>query len=192
MAATMDDLIRVIDALRAGGVRFVDGLTSPEFAELEERFEIRFPPDLRAFLATAMPVSGDCYDWRHDHDRIEAALQWPLEGMLFDLEHNAFWLDSFGARPADPVAAADLVRAAVEGAPRLIPVVGHRYIPGRPNLAGNPVYSIVQTDIVPYGSNLVNHMHNEFDAIFKAGFSLTGPLREIELWSEVIRWNERQ
>lgn len=42
-----------------------------------------------------MPSSDGWYDWRDlANSAIEKALRWPLEGMCFDIENNAFWEDA--------------------------------------------------------------------------------------------------
>src|SRR5207245_1362409 len=45
----------------------------------------------------------------------------------------------------------------------LIPVCSQRYLPDDPPLAGNPVFSIYQTDIIIYGRNLWDYFRHEFD-----------------------------
>jgi hypothetical protein len=100
---------------------------------VENQFSFRFPPDLRAFLQTALPRGERFPDWRHGN---EAALrEWfdmPLEGILFDVQYNQFWLDEWGRRPAALSEALRITREQVAAAPRLIPVFGHRMMPDEP------------------------------------------------------------
>jgi hypothetical protein len=55
---------RAIDHLRSQGTVFEAGLSNAEVMSLEIALRLRFPPDLRAFLQTALPVSGDFPNWR--------------------------------------------------------------------------------------------------------------------------------
>jgi hypothetical protein len=34
------------------------------------------------------------YDWQHDAADVQRAFDWPLEGLLFDIELNRMWLPS--------------------------------------------------------------------------------------------------
>lgn len=52
---------------------------------------------------------------------------------------------------------------AVRGAPVLIPVHGHRYLPAEPCEGGNPVFSIYQWDIIVYGRDLESYFEAERD-----------------------------
>src|SRR5690242_8649198 len=51
--------------LARAGVEIAPGLTAEEFLRVERQFGFQFPPDLRAFLAIGLPVSGRWVDWRH-------------------------------------------------------------------------------------------------------------------------------
>ncbi len=44
----------------------------------------------------------------------------------------------------------------------MIPVYGHRYMPARPAPSGAPILSIWQTDIIYYGTDLLDYLGNEF------------------------------
>ena len=148
-------------------VEFRPGLTGEEFARLEQELGIRFPPDLRALLSVALPVSpnfGPGFpDWRsapawYLRDRLED----PIEGVLFDVESGSFWYEPWGVRPAGMAEALSKARAALAGVPRLIPIRGHAYIPVEPLEEGNPVFSIVQTDIILAGNDLPGYLASRF------------------------------
>src|SRR5262245_28345901 len=75
-------------------VEFDTGLTVAELAAVERRFNFQFPPDLREFLQTALPRGPAFPDWRSgDEARLRDWLDEPRQGVLFDVEHNRFWLD---------------------------------------------------------------------------------------------------
>jgi hypothetical protein len=130
------DLAFCKDRLSAAGVSFDDSLTVEEFSAIEREYGFHFPPDLREFLSYALPVSDGWLDWRREsRTEILRRLEWPLEGMCFDISNNAFWLDSWGPKPPALSDAYAVAREAVAKAPRLIPIFGHRYLPDRPREA---------------------------------------------------------
>ena len=94
------DLAYCKDRLLAAGASFDAGLKSDEFSAIEREYDFQFPPDLREFLGYALPVSKGWLDWRRERRcEIMRRLDWPLEGMCFDIEQNAFWLDSWVPSP---------------------------------------------------------------------------------------------
>jgi hypothetical protein len=175
--------------LESAGVEFADGLSRDEIEATQSRYGFVFPPDLRDFLAYALPVSEGWVDWRERHENvIRSRLAWPLEGMCFDVEHNDFWCRNWGVRPASLKEAFAVVRRAFDRAPTLIPIYSHRFLPERPSSAGNPVFSVYQTDIVHYGSDLQNYLENEFLGYFgTAHYNIGSQIREIEFWSNIVR-----
>ena len=65
--------------------------------------------------------------------------------------------------------------------------LGIVYLPERPNTAGNPVFSVYQTDIIYYGSDLWNYLENEFYYYFRTPqYNLKGSIRRIEFWSDIL------
>jgi hypothetical protein len=185
------DLERIQATLQRAGVLFEHGMTDAELRAIEERYELHFPPDLRQFLQHALPVSKGWLNWRAASERkILASLDWPYEGICFDVEHNAFWLDEWGARPSELEQAFAVVKRAIRQAPKLIPVRGHRFVPDRPFQAGNPVLSVYQTDIIYYGADLQDYLENEFSSYFnREGYRIREPVRSIELWSRLVENN---
>jgi hypothetical protein len=91
-------------------------------------------------------------------------LDWPVKGVLFDVEHNVYWSDACGSRPhaiADAVAQA---RARLAAVPQLVPVYAHRYMPSGRTVVGHPVLSVYQTDVIYYGMDLLDYVRQEFRA----------------------------
>lgn len=136
------------------------GYSQEELDRAQEEFGLVFPPDLVDLLRDRRPANG--YDWRVDRAKIREMLAWPLEGMLFDIEQNGFWMDEWGVIPERAADRREIATAAVRAAPKLIPLVSHRYLPAEPSEPGNPVFSIYQTDIIYYGANLDHYFQNEF------------------------------
>ena len=140
------DLEHCHAVLERAGVKFDSGMTAVELEAAEARFAFTFPPDLRAFLAFALPTGGSAPTWRDlENPGLIRTMGWPLEGMCFDIENNVFWPDEWGERPVELAEAFEIARGHVALAPKLIPVFGHRYLPDRPATAGNPVFSVYQT-----------------------------------------------
>ena len=81
-----------------------------------------------------------------------------------------------------------MARARVAQAPRLIPVMGHRYIPAEPELAGNPVFSVYQTDIIYYGVDLATYLRCEFGQLDHVN-AVREEARRIRFWSELVSAN---
>lgn len=181
------DLPSVHRALSRGGVVTTRGLSDRELVRIEEEHSFRFPPDLRAFLGYALPVSPGWVDWRAvDDTELRRRLDWPFEGICFDIEHADFWLAGWGERPGTLAECFEIARQRVSAAPALIPIVGHRYLPARPDVAGNPVLSVHQTDIICYGADLEEFFANELPEAFgRTGFGISREPRWIELWSEL-------
>jgi hypothetical protein len=143
-------------------VEFAPGLSDSEVAAAEQTFAFRFPPDLRAFLQTALPC-GQFPNWRSgDEAALRSRLDLPRKGILFDVQHNGFWLPEWGEHPEQLEQALRIASDSVGAAPKLIPIYAHRMMPDEPHLPGNPVFSVHQTDIIYYGFDLADYLRHEF------------------------------
>lgn len=143
----------------------------------QERYGLRFPPDLVALLLDRRPSQG--HDWTRDDPSITEMLAWPTETLLFDVDHGSWW-PGWGERPRDLAACHDVVRKALADAPRLIPLIGHRFLPETPHDAGNPVFSMYGLDTIYYGSSLDEYFANEFEHRYDIG-----ECRTIPFWSDL-------
>ena len=179
---------RIQMQLQSKGVQFSSGLSSKEIDEIESFYSIHFPPDLRDFLKTGLPVSNGFINWRDrciaNAKTIEDIIAWPLEGMLYDIEHNAFWYECWGDRPANMADALSVCKEAYKKVPQLIPIYSHRYIPSEPNETGNPVFSVYQTDIIYYGEDLLSYFEVEFLGKNQGDINEKS-IRKIEFWSDM-------
>ena len=88
-------------------------------------------------------------------------IEWVLNGIEFDVDANNLWLHRWGERPTELSDALVIVRTDFAKWPRLLPIYGHRFLAAEPCTPGNPVFSIKQTDIIYYGSNLAHYLINE-------------------------------
>jgi hypothetical protein len=159
------------------------GFSRAALERAQELFGLTFPLDLFERLLDRRPVDGP--DWTNEAE-IRERLAWPDDGQLFDVEHNGLWWPEWGARPGTAEARAEGLRQVVAAAPRLIPVFGHRYLPETPAAAGNPVFSVWQSDVILYGADLEDWAAREDDGWDHRPWP---PVREIPFWSELVRRN---
>ena len=166
-------------------VEFGAGLSDAEVAAAESRFALRFPPDLRAFLQTALPQGPQFPDWRAgDELALREWLDRPRQGVLLDIEQGGFWLAEGGPRPPSMAEALRLAGELIAAAPRLIPIYAHRMIPDEPHLPGNPVFSVYQTDIIYYGFDLADYLRHEFALPGREPFPEQP--RPIRFWDQIV------
>jgi hypothetical protein len=167
------------------GTKWLGGFSDAEIDSFEQTWNLRFPADYRLFLRLlGAPnrsmvtagyrgrdmVQGECpsfYHWGADVEAIQYAMASPLEGLLFDVENNVLWLDSWGVRPNDVEGRRQRLSELIQGAPPLIPIIGHRYLVGTPVKAGNPVLSVHQSDIIFYGSDLRKFLITELSDLLE-------------------------
>jgi hypothetical protein len=155
------------------GTRWSGGLSEADVEEIEQRLAIRFPPDYRLFLRRLhcpdRPMVRAGYDddgrmklepwwgitnWRMEQNPICSMYDWVVDGFVFDVEKGGLWRPEWGTRPEDENARRKRVVDAIAAAPRLIPIGEHTCLVAEPCRAGNPVLSIIQSDIVAYGADL--------------------------------------
>lgn len=146
-----------------GAADLAPGLSDHEFDRVEATFGFRFADDHRAFLSIGLPMGGQWPDWRDGSRKdLQRRLQWPTEGIIFDVEWNEFWCPAWGDRPPVLKHALRSARWQLERVPQLVPVFGHRYLPAGHGTSGHPVLSVYQTDIVCYGADLADYIDTEF------------------------------
>jgi cell wall assembly regulator SMI1 len=163
-------------------MEWAEGHTQDELDRAQELFGVTFPPDLVAFYLEKRPA--ETYDWTKDHDSIWRMLAWPYEGLWFDVVHNGLWWDSWGSKPERRSDQQDVLRAVLAAAPRLIPLFGHRFIPQSPCEAGNPVFSVYQSDLIVYGANLAHYFEREFASSSDEGEPWP-EVKRIPFWSQI-------
>jgi hypothetical protein len=157
------DIAEVQSLLKRAGVEFEPGLTAWELRAVEERFEIQFNESHRALLGHVLPVGDRWVDWRAgDPGQLRDRLDWPIDGVVFDVHNAGFWPRSWGPRPAAAAEAEDVARRELANVPRLVPVYSHRYMPPGQFPPDSPVFSVYQTDVIIYGDNLLDYVAHEF------------------------------
>lgn len=172
-----------VSSLTGAGVDLAPGLSARELSEAEEAAGCCFPDDLRALLTECLPM-GDLFpDWRDpSSESIRSRMNGPASGLIFDVERNGLWVPSFGPMPDSIDDRIEIASRALETVPGLVPVYGHRYLPSEPAAVGNPVLSVVQSDIIVYGANLAEYWRHEFSGWHPQG----EPLRSVPFWSWFI------
>lgn len=185
------------------GTRWTRDLTDGDIDDLERSWGLRFPPDYRLFLRhlhatdrprlgaafdgnVLVPVSGPgVYHWRRDAAQLRDALDRVLDGILFDVEHGVLWPAGWGPRPATAEERERVVRAQVAAAPRLAPILAHRALVLEPCVAGNPVLSVHQTDIIVYGGDLRSYLLTEFATLLGLPRRWDGASRPVPFWLDL-------
>ena len=165
------------------------GYSKIEIEEIQHRWKLIFPPDLVAMLRERRPFGegAAAFDWLlSSAEDIQGRLDWPFDSFLFDVEHDALWWPEWGPRPESAHDRRDQLAAAFAKAPKLIPLFGHRYLPAEPCEAGNPVFSVYQSDVIYYGADLQDWLRREFGG-WDAALRL--PIKRIRFWSEAEERN---
>jgi hypothetical protein len=179
-----------------------DGLSEAEIAGIEGTFGFRFANDHRAFLMAGLPVNTrraprepevlythqePWPDWRrHGADHLRACLTRPLNGVLFDVEHNAFWYDAWGPRPQQLQEAVGVARERLMHVPTMVPIYGHRYLPAGVGTSGHPVLSMWQTDIIYYGLDISDYIDREFGGAGPGQDLRWEPRATVEFWRDLL------
>jgi len=132
-------------------VGWEQGYTQAELDDAQEKFGLLFPADLVSLLRDRRPVDG--HDWT-DEVAIRRALKRPIEGLLHSIGSGFMWRPEWGEKPADPDARKEVARPPISRAPKLIPLLSHRYLPEEPREPGNPVLSVFHSDVILSGKNL--------------------------------------
>lgn len=178
-------LALLFNTFMSRGIHCAQGLTDEEVRQIEDRYSIHFPLDLVKVLQFKLPISNGFPNWREGSKK--ELMDWldrPLQGILFDIEHNSFWLNSWGEKPKSLDESLEIARYQVSQSPKLIPIFKHRYTPSEPILEGNPVYSVWQTDIIYYGFDLEDYLNREFGVPLLRP-RITEP-RPIRFWDEIV------
>ncbi|WP_281450172.1 hypothetical protein [Paenarthrobacter nitroguajacolicus] len=90
-----------IEVLYAAKIPLAPGLSPWQIEDIEEQFSFEFSPDHARLLSLAMPIGHGWVDWTGETAEIQYRLDWPRDGVLFDVKENAFWPNEWGERPAD-------------------------------------------------------------------------------------------
>jgi len=169
-----DEIITKIEAQK----KYVcqKGLTADEIIQIEDFYDIVFNIDHKNYLLKCIFIGEGFYDWRNDAKsnvkKIKEMLNWPLEGILFDIEHNNYWPTEIEIQPQILEEKKNIfAEYYLNNIPKLIPIFSHRYMCSEPQKIGAPVYSVYQTDIIYYGDNIVDYFVKEFRLNIKTNYN---------------------
>ena len=159
---------------------------------MQAKWGLRFPPDLIELLRERRLLidSPECFDWvTADPSTIREQLAWPFETYWRSVERHDLWWPEWGERPASPADQKEKLAGIVASAPKLIPLVGIRYIPEEPHERGNPIFSIMGSDIIHYGANLTDWLERERGGL-QGQRKPWPPIKEIPFWGQAVRYSE--
>jgi hypothetical protein len=103
------------------------------------------------------------------------------------LIQRGLWSPGWGPQPQAAQQAYAVLQEQLARAPRLLRLFGRRFLPATPRAAGNPVFSIVQTDIILYGNDLSDYFVRAF-GVPRPRWAANTP-RTIPFWSELVALN---
>lgn len=162
----------------APGVEIALGLRPDEFTAIEQRWGFRFSPDHRAFLTGGLPVGQAWPDWRApDPLVLRGLVNWPVDGLLFAVEHNGYWHPGWATRPADLAEALAVAYAALRRWPVLVPLHGTYYLPT--DLPGHPVLDVFRSSVTPLGADLADWV----EQCFGSGPAAREPKPTVPFWT---------
>lgn len=145
-----------------------NALSNAQLGELEGAMGHALPFEVGMLLVMGLPDGERWWRWSEPADDVAAWNASLLDGLLFDVEHNDVWLSSWGPQPVSLDDRRSLATAAFTDAPSLLPIHGHRAVPltiarDETSSDSNPVLSVVQTDVITYGSDLAAWLNREFE-----------------------------
>ena len=162
-------------------VSWTTGYTQSELDDAQRKFDLVFPPDLAALLRDRRPVDG--HDWT-DEVAMKLALEWPLESLLSSIGRGFIWRPEWGEKPASADVRKEMARPLISRAPKLIPLISHRYLPEKPHEAGNPVFSAFYSDVIYIGANLADYFEREFTGEYDRPWPRE--IKHIPFWSDLV------
>jgi len=137
------------------------GASESDLQTFERANGLYLPKDLRTLAQIVHDPDGAMFPWLADPQCLATSNAWIQRGIEFDIRNGSAWLERWGEPPSEAEDRIAVFRADVASWPTLVPVANrfHRITPNKP---GNPVYSIMQTDIVYYGADLASWLASEF------------------------------
>jgi len=185
----MDKYKNIVSRLKEKGIVFDHGMSSQEIVKVEKFYDIFFPIELKRLYSLGLPISDGFYNWRDISSKntqfIKNVLNMPINGLQSDLKNENFWCDHWDPPPNDIEEAQRILLEHYCNAPKLIPIYSHRYMPFVPDKTNLPVFSIMQSDIIYYGTDLISYLEIEF------GFRQYSDIKHahfqyIDFWSNLL------
>jgi hypothetical protein len=163
----------------AYGAKWI-GMTDEQIDHLQEKYSIIFTPEHREFLRILHTIDrkekvyreygseeGEYrersffHNWLEDDEDIRSRLTFVYDTISKDIASSRFWINSWGKRYDTTEERMEIFNELYEKAPKLVPVMGHRFQVADLSLEKRPVLSILGTDIVFYGSDFRYYLLDE-------------------------------
>ncbi|MDR2976083.1 MAG: hypothetical protein LBV19_02055 [Streptococcaceae bacterium] len=177
----------MIEELKEQGIIFDKGLSSVEISTIEKKYDLIFPSEMKSLYRKALLISRGFYNWRDFSERntqlIKQVLNRPTDSLLNNTS-EIDWSESWGSEPANQMEREEVLREKIQSAPKLIPIYSHRYITSFQDRE-NPVFSIVGSDIIYYGENLISYLEIEFGCKSRSDMDIT-KIEPVSFWSDLL------
>jgi len=177
----------IIARLKEMGIKLEQGLSYKEIDDIEKKYEILFPYELKEFYSVALPVSDSFVNWRDTSKENIEAVRSRLERPFSDLRESVLdieWNDDWGEEPSDIKVKRSHILKRIDGAPRLIPIYSHRYIVSSLSRQ-SPVLSIYGIDVIYYGENLRSYFEIEFGERDSSDIQMDR-VSPVPFWSDLL------
>ena len=180
----------IIEKLKDKDVFIEYGMSPKEILEAEKIYNISFPYEMKKLFHFGLPVSEGFYNWRDISSKniefIKNVLEAPIKGLELDLKNGElYWCEDWGEQPNSFKEAKIILLKNYNNAPKLIPIYSHRYMPSISKKTNLPVFSVKQSDIIYYGTDLITYLEVEF------GFKqyneiLNADFQYVDFWSDLL------
>lgn len=178
---------RVVELLKNKHIDYEKGLSSLELEEIESRYNIKFPTQLKDFYKVVLPISKGFYNWRDSSqtniNAIKTAINSPFNSILENL-NDVEWSDKWGKEPRNQQKRNEIVRIYMSNAPKLIPIYSHRYVAESKEIFSS-VISVCGTDVIYYGKDLCDYYYNEFNCLPEKLYMLR-EMEYIPFWTDIM------
>lgn len=194
-----ESLSRRAEALSHGAGRTIQpavfgqpGASETALNAVETALGAALPDDLRYLAAHTSDPDDQIFGWIENPGQVTEFREWVFDGICSEITGSLFWLSAWGERPEDECQRLEIFENAFDTWPRLIPLTGQRALAIDPADEGNPVFSIMQTDVQCVGTDLADWMAR--DLILSAPDDAApvdlSQSRHIRIWSDFARNTE--
>jgi hypothetical protein len=153
--------------------------------KVEDYLGCHLPEDVVWLASNITDPDGYILQWTRGVGAIKEFESWVYRGISADVEAG-FWPRAWGTKPNDASQRLAELEQLWPFWPKLLPLTGHRALPLDPPKIGNPIFSIMQTDITYYGYTLADWFeldhadpHRDYSLLHQKE-----PKRRIAAWSD--------
>lgn len=173
------------NVLNDNNYKTLPGMTKDEIEEAEKIYKIKFPLEYKNFLKEFVFEECNWSDFSSKNiEHIKELINWPIEGIIFDIKNNGFWMEKLGAKSRNIEERINVFLNKINEFPKLIPIINHDYIVCA-NDVQNPIISVYQSDFIISGDNLVDYLHQLISNDNKSKSNMIN----IPFWSDIIDCN---